>query len=183
MSSNLPEEWRPVVGYEGWYSVSCLGRVRRDRASNMTDAGYIMKPSLKKHGYLQVILSKDSQQKTFRLHKLVMEAFVGPYPAGMEIHHKDYDRTNNTLTNLSYVTRLENARYTVESGRYNKDHGKHGKHRVGIDHWKAKVTEDDVRAIRQLEGKLTHKEISRLYGVSQYTIFAIIRRKTWRHIA
>lgn len=64
----MREEWRPVVGYEGRYEVSSLGRVRRVK---------IIFPSKKKHGYMQVsLVDKAGVRRSLRLHRIVAEAFI-----------------------------------------------------------------------------------------------------------
>ena len=83
----MREIWKPVVGYEGLYEVSNLGRVRRVK---------IIEPSRKKHGYMQISLTgSDGVRKSFRLHRLVAEAFI-PNPDGKpQVNHKDEDTENN----------------------------------------------------------------------------------------
>lgn len=91
------EEWRPVVGFE-CYQVSNLGRIRA--------AAKILKPQPSRGGYLFVQLSPGQVSKY--VHQLVLEAFVGPRPPGLEGEHDDRDRTNNRLSNLAWKTHSEN---------------------------------------------------------------------------
>lgn len=107
--TNRKEEWRAVVGYK-LYEVSDRGRVRRKR-------GGIIKPFYNGRGYLRVQLyngifgvSRKTRVCSF-VHAIVMAAFIGPRIEGEEINHKDKDRENNALTNLEYVTQLENTRH------------------------------------------------------------------------
>ena len=123
MSDAMPEEWRPVVEYEGLYEVSDLGRVRSTRRAGTQ--GGIKKQSLRPLGHLELGLCKGGHQLTKMVHQIVLEAFVGPCPAGMEILHGDGDPANNLLGNLRYGTSSENKFDTVKHGRHwaaNKTH-------------------------------------------------------------
>jgi hypothetical protein len=109
------ETWKPVPGYEGYYEVSDRGRVR-SVPRIIAVSGYlrqlkgrVLKPGIAT-GYYFVRLSRDGVSKCARVHRLVLAAFVGPCPAGMETLHGAKGRYTNTLSNLKYGTRLENAK-------------------------------------------------------------------------
>lgn len=106
MNDVMPEEWRPVVDYEGLYLVSDLGRVRS--LPRATTSGRILKQRADDVGRLEVKLSKNGAEKTRRVHQLVAEAFLGPCPPGQEVRHLDDDPSNNCLTNLAYGTSKQN---------------------------------------------------------------------------
>ena len=125
--SNTPEEWRPVVGYEGYYEVSSHGRVRSlDRVvpkggHTQTIHGRMLSPSSKQCGHVQVsIIGADRKQRSRMVHQLVLDAFVGPCPDGMEACHADDDPTNNRIDNLRWGTRSSNMRDRVANGRHNE---------------------------------------------------------------
>ena len=82
----MQEKWRPVVGYEGLYEVSNLGRVRRIR---------IVEPTKKKHGYMQIsLVGKDGVRRSHRLHRIVATAFI-PNPEGKpQVNHRDENPEN-----------------------------------------------------------------------------------------
>lgn len=72
------ESWRPVVGYEGVYSVSDLGRVRRDMAGKGARAGYVLRQRIDKQtGYPRIGLVVGGIQASRTVHSLVAEAFIG----------------------------------------------------------------------------------------------------------
>lgn len=109
------ERWLPVVGYEGLYEVSDHGRVRglhrivpyavhREKRIQ----GRILKFSAKKSGHLNAYLWKGNKQNTCRVHRLVLEAFVGPCPEGMECCHNDGNPANNMVGNLRWDTTVGN---------------------------------------------------------------------------
>jgi len=116
------EIWKPVVGYEGLYEVSNLGRVRsltrletyfsRTLGECLrTSKGRILRPSPTRDGYLLVVLYRSGKQKYVYVHRLVMAAFVGACPSELQINHKDENTFNNCLENLEYCTQLYNNNY------------------------------------------------------------------------
>lgn len=175
------EEWRPVVGYEGLYSVSDWGRVRRDKSGRgHCRAGSILKACYRhsrKHerakGYFAVGLHKDGKSRTVMMHHLVAAAFLGPRPDGMEVNHKDGDTENNHAGNLEYLTQLANLEHARVTGL--KARGE----RVGA----AKLNPEYVRAIRVLcEIGHEYEMIGRLFGVSGNTVKAVHTRLYWSHV-
>lgn len=111
------EEWRPAPRYEGIYEVSNLGSVRRVvRAVNGRGAGPL-KHSLDRNGYPRVDLRDRQRRWNALVHQLVIEAFVGPRPVGMETRHLNGDSLDPRLVNLAYGTHAENMRDMSEHGR------------------------------------------------------------------
>jgi hypothetical protein len=102
------EIWKPVVGYEGWYSVSNRGRVKRIARGRSTRRGRLRVGTPDRDGYLRLVLNRYAVRTGFYVHQLVACAFIGPCPAGMEVDHIDRDVTNNRVENLRYVTHAEN---------------------------------------------------------------------------
>lgn len=106
---NFKEEWRPVVGYEGFYEVSNTGKVD---SINFHREGYRarLKTQIIK-GYVRVSLLKKSKVKHFFLHRLVAEAFI-PNPNNLPfINHKDENKLNNRVDNLEWCTASYNNNY------------------------------------------------------------------------
>ncbi len=109
-----PWEWIPV-----WpdYMASYHGDVwSRARA---TTRGGLLRQNADDEGRMYVNLTRDGEQKVRRVHQLVMEAFVGPCPPGLEVRHLDGDPANNCLENLKYGTHEENMQDMVRHGRTN----------------------------------------------------------------
>lgn len=92
------QRWKSIPGYEGYYSVSTTGKVRRDKGYNCTKADRVLKQSIRPNGYLYVELNKDGDAKKFNTHSLVALAFLGPTPEGEEIRHLDGCKTNPALS-------------------------------------------------------------------------------------
>lgn len=118
--SGLPElpegvEIKPVVGYEGLYSVTSDGRVWRHPRTISAGwdtkkrvGGCWAKPHLRRDGYYTASVGRDGMRTRLPIHKLVAAAFHGPRPKGYDIDHVDRDRVNNEAANLRYVTRMVN---------------------------------------------------------------------------
>ena len=122
MSKSTPDEvWLPVVGYEGAYQVSNWGRVRS--LPGFARGARIRKATPAGKGHLRVELSLYNQPRSIYVHRMVLEAFVGPCPDGMEGCHNDGDPTNNHLDNLRWDTRSENVRDAIRHGTYSNGRG------------------------------------------------------------
>jgi len=117
MTDGTRESWRSVPGYEGSYEVSDLGRVRSWRPWRGNPVPRVLAASPDTNGHRRIRLSFEGSAEHAGVHKLVMLAFVGPVPEGMEVLHGDDDKTNNRLSNLRYGTRSENMLDRVENGR------------------------------------------------------------------
>ena len=119
----MTEQWLPVPGFDGYYSVSDEGRVRSEPRTEVTKRGLrtykgrILKQSSGgQNNYRHVILAKPGVRASWKVHRLVLAAFVGECPPGNWVRHLDGDRLNNSLSNLAYGTPSENAYDTVRHG-------------------------------------------------------------------
>lgn len=113
-TNNIPESWRPVVGYEGHYEVSDQGRVRGvdriivDRRNTRLFKGKVLVATPNKWGYLQVPLSKDGKVKRATVHRLVTMAFHGIPDDGQVCCHNNGVKADNRAANLRWDTRSAN---------------------------------------------------------------------------
>ena len=158
-NATLPgEEWRDVVGQEGRYQVSNLGRVKSLARVNQCWNGVswcqipvrerILKPTpIKKSKHLMVSIRADGRQRGFYVHRLVLEAFVGPCPPGLEARHfPDRSPSNNRLDNLSWATHEVNMGDRDAQGTSLKGRKLSPEHRAKLrakkrsDEFKAKVS-------------------------------------------
>lgn len=108
----MREEWRPVVGYDGFYEVSSFGRVRRvdgfDTLGHLVK-GRVLAPVKHDNGYLFVSLSKGTTRNR-AIHRIVAEAFLEKSAGKTEINHINEVKTDNRAENLEWVTKSENHR-------------------------------------------------------------------------
>ena len=173
---SIIEEWKPVVGYEGLYEVSSLGRVRSlDRLvranSGWRQTGiryFSPAASGRNKKYKRVLLRNPDKQRL--VHQLVLEAFVGPRPEYCEARHLDGDPSNNKLDNLAWGTKAENQ----------ADKLKHGTILRGTANPAHKLKEIDVLAIRASNKRQV--DLAKIYGVSQAVISAVRLRKIWKDV-
>lgn len=119
-------DWRDVVGYEGLYQVSRSGQVRsvartvphgRGGTRNLRER-ILSKTPVVRGKYVSSNLTKDGITRTVLNHRVVLEAWVGPCPAGCEACHNDGDGTNNNVSNLRWGTRSSNARDRITHGTH-----------------------------------------------------------------
>lgn len=163
VDSRPGEEWRAVVGFEGLYEVSDHGRVKslRHVIPRLLRASSDRYPKVNLHG---------NGTRSVRVHILVLTAFVGPAPDGMECLHADDDGHNNCLTNLRWGTHSENGDDRWDLHRKRDGDG-------------FKLTADQVREIHvALAGGEHQKVIAARYGTSRGNISHIARGSTWAHL-
>lgn len=162
------EEWLPVVGFELLYLISRWGQV----FSLISDR--LLKPQINNSGYLIVVLHKDGKPYAKLVHRIVMEAFVGPCQEDIWVNHRDGDKTNNFLSNLEYTTISYNHRHAYKTGLRSK---------VGVNHHMASFIEADISIIRKrFKDGEKQKVIAADYNVSREAISHIVNRRTWAHI-
>ena len=104
----VEERWLPIVGYEGLYEVSDLGRVRSLARNGTSKNGRILKQQ-NYCGYLSVILNNKGH-KIMRVHRLVLLSFL-PIEEEKQVDHINHIKTDNRLENLRWATGSENMRY------------------------------------------------------------------------
>lgn len=116
-----PEEWRPVVGYEGYYEVSDYGNVRSlSRSIRCKDGrlyskkGKNLRPSTTPDGYPIVQLCKNGVGKFLSVHRLVMKAFRGH--SDLNVNHKNGITNDNNIENLEYVSGRMNTIHGINNG-------------------------------------------------------------------
>lgn len=175
----IVEEWKPVVGFEGSYEVSNFGRVKsvdRIAISNRKEGsverrlrGRLLRPGAQKPGHLTVAIGRGNSRL---VHVLVLEAFAGPRPDGMDALHRDDNPTNNRFDNLRWGTRSDNLFDAVRNG---------GKAR-GEKVWNSKLTDDAVRFIKARAQDQSMSSLARQFGVTISAVRQVLRGNTWRHI-
>lgn len=157
----LDEEWKPVVGYEGYYEVSDKGRVRSLQREINTFGGIrviegqMLQSIETDQGYFVVFLSKKGKSKQKKIHHLVLQSFVGTRPKGLDGCHNDGVKSNNTRGNLRWDTRSANL----------KDKFKHG------------FKNANERKVRRSDGKIfdSATEAANSVGTSQGNISTVCR--------
>lgn len=177
----MTERWLPVKGYEGLYEVSDLGNVRTYRVQGKRNKvvpfpTYMVARVNSKTGRRNIGLRKGDHRRWFNVYRLVLEAFVGPCPLGMEACHYDGDCTNDRLDNLRWDTRAGNI---ADKHRHGTMIGR----KAGIRHHNARLNDDDIRCIRAepFFPGVNHM-LAKAFGVGWKHISAIRNGHTWGHV-
>lgn len=178
----MTEAWKAVVGFEGAYEVSDLGRVRSLRRSYTRRnrwGGYetrwttprILKFGRTEGGYLQAHFHVDGDHVAQTVHAVVLTAFIGPRPPATEGLHLNHNKADNRLVNLKWGTHQENEAAKVAAGRSLK----------GERSAQAKLLPADIAAIRRRRGE-PQQDLADEFGCTFSNISAIQLRKSWRHV-
>ncbi len=160
--------WKDIIGYEGLYKVSNYGDVMNSRGK--------LRKLTKHFGYSRIGLSKNGISKDHPVHRLVAQAFI-PNPNNYpQINHKDFNRSNNVVSNLEWCTRIQNAQHAIKGGRYIWY--------KGANHINAKLTNEQVIKIRELYKKKekSQNQLAALFSVSQRTIQFVVHGQHYADI-
>lgn len=197
----MEEVWKAFR--EGNYQVSNLGNVKN------TKTGKLKTPSKSDNGYLIFGHFSNGNRLNVLVHRAVAECFLGKYPEGCEVNHKDGNKLNNRLTNLEYVTRSENLIHATRMGLNQLPTSK----ARGETHWTnlhpeslargdrngsrtkpenlargekvkaSKLKPDEVLQIKTLFNQgVTQQELAQIFPVTRRNINSIINNKSWRHL-
>lgn len=174
------ENWKAVVGYEGLYEVSNHGRVksmarfvRCHKDSRRRIRERILTPYSGRLGRCLVTLcDKLTNRRTRRVHRLVLEAFIGPCPKGMECCHADGNPANN---------RLENLRWDIHQSNID-DKKVHNTMTRGTLQVHAKLDDDKIREIRRRAKTERQCDLADEFGVTRSTLCSAVNLQTWKHV-
>lgn len=126
-----------------------------------------------KYGHLRIDLYLGGKRYVRYIHRLVLEAFVGPCPPGMECCHKDSDPTNNKVNNLRWGTHRSNTQDMI----------RHGRSARGEKNRNAKLTKGTVSSIRSdCDKGDSQRAIAKKYGITQSQVSRIATKKRWGHV-
>lgn len=119
------ETWKPIPGYEKLYEASDLGNIRTLGRTVQTSAGWTRTQRPRKlqgwahdFGYTRFALTRDGQTTHHYGHALVLAAFVGPRPDGLNGLHRNGNPADNRLDNLYYGTQGDNGNDAVRHGTH-----------------------------------------------------------------
>lgn len=180
----MKEIWKDIIGFEGIYEISNLGRIRRIKT------GRILSTRRSDGWYITVTLYKDKKRYGKSLHRLVSEAFISNPDNLPEVNHRDEDKTNNRVDNLEFCdhkynvnygtikdrirnTRLKNGHINEEySGLDKKSYGKkyYQNHKEDRIEYGKKYREEHKEELKEKRNKYyqDHKEDRIEYGKKYY---------------
>lgn len=204
---NIKEEWKSVVGFPD-YEVSNYGRIKslirfKERTCPHTNRKYLGKyggkileqgigwskrnPNNRYPMFLFVTLCMNNKKYSKTIHRMVLEAFIGPCPSNMEGCHNDGSPLNNRLENLRWDTKRNNhldrnKHGTMGGFKKGENHPSKG-YICGSQMNHSKLNEKLVKYIREQEYyKGLYVALSNKFGISKSTITDVISRRTWKHI-
>ncbi len=168
-------EWRTIERFEGirfgdngnvqsrWWTIKVSGQWKSEFRAEWHDIARVKG----KLGYLRVWIRENGRRQRHLVHRLILEAFRGPCPEGMESRHLDDDRSNNHIDNLAWGTRSENTVDQVKSGT----------------HHMIKLTPETAREIREkFQNGRSRAELAREYMLDPSTVWHLIAGNTWKHV-
>ncbi len=174
----MEEEWKDIVGFEGYYQISNLGRLKSlpKMYQGKYRGEYIMKLFNDKQGYLYTMLNitKTRKRKHVLIHRLVAIAFIINNENKREVNHIDGVKNNNIVSNLEWNTRSENQVHAFKLGL--------DKPKIGSLNGKSILTENNVEFIKENIKIISIKKLAEMFGVSKSTINNIKYKKSWLHI-
>lgn len=181
------EIWKPVVGFEGYYEISSIGRLKSVKRSyevngrwNKTHIRHmeekLYKPYMAKTGYWDVFIHLHGRHRQ-SIHRMVAKAFI-PNPGNKGyVNHINSIRTDNRVGNLEWVTHQENMMHGYLHGSLRIPAS------VGQDNGRAVLTNEQVLEIRKLykEG-MRPKQLIEKYQLKKATLEGVIYNTKWKHL-
>lgn len=171
------EEWKDIPGFESIYQASTLGRIRSldrvERDRPLPRKGKVLATYRQAGKHTHVTLYLHGKRCVMLLHRLILRTFAGEPKEGQEGDHINFNRDDNRLENLRWLSKLENMRAYFASGRHATGEKKHG----------AKLNPAKVLEIRRMreEGK-SRQEIAGKFGVSPMAVWQIDNGRSWKHV-
>jgi hypothetical protein len=129
--------------------------------------GTILKPTISKNGYYFVNLHINKGRKKMYVHRIVALCYIDNPENKATVNHKDGDKGNNSVSNLEWLTQIDNTKHAWESGLNNKAF---------------KLNKDQVDEIRFLYNntKTSHRLLGIRYNVTKSQIYSILNNKSWK---
>lgn len=180
---NLPnEQWISIIGYEGLYMVSDLGRIKSIFREVKGLGGKthffpekFLSFKIDKFGYHRVQLRKNSSAKNFSVHRLVAIHFIENPNNLPQVNHKKGDKSDNRKSELEWCTASQNKKHSYDELNHVRMRGE----RNGM----TKITPQIIAAVK--ESYLESKSFSitgKKFGISNTHAWRIVRNKTWQHL-
>lgn len=162
------EIWKDVIGYEGFYQVSNLGRVKT-LGNNKFNKEKIMKSTISDNGYFRIGLIKDNYQKRYFVHRLVAESFIENFENKKQVNHINGIKTDNNVENLEWNTSFENMQHASLNGLLNI--------KSGEAHYLYKATDDIKTEIIEKHKYYTQRRLGEMFSLSQSLVSRILSKK------
>ena len=170
-------EWKPVLGFEGYYEVSNKGDVKsltnRKTMKNGVSKlfrGKVLSSYSDKDGYRCIDLYKDGVRSKKKIHRLVCESFIRPPLENEQVNHINGIKYDNNISNIEWVMPKENV--------------KHSYYVLKNKGSKRSLSDEQVLEIRDIykKGELSFQEIGNLFNVSKHIIYYLLKGVTYKNV-
>ena len=168
---SVSEVWKSVNNYEGLYEISNLGKVKSVKFYKHL----IRKSSINFNGYCILGLTKKGKYKSFRVHRLVAQAFLGLDISDSKVYacHINDIKNDNRAENLFLGSHNDNIQDAVKKGRIGKYE----------NHSRAKLKNEDIPKIMELlKQKVKQSKIAKQFNVCSHVISNIKTGRSWKGI-
>lgn len=168
---------KPIIGFPGYFidehgDVFSKWSIGHSRIVESKEPKKL-KAIITCYGYRSICLVRDGKHIQRRIARLVLEAFVGPAPKDLVARHGKNGKKDDSLSNLSWGTQRENMFDKKRDGTLVK----------GTKHWKAKLTIEKVKEIREMGKKNKNRhEIAAKFGIHPDTVRDILNNRTWKNV-
>lgn len=172
------EEWKPLPQMPRDYEISSSGRLRRVSATRGSRVGRIRAVTKDRRGYVVYILNLDGQALVVLAHRAVASAFIGPIAPGMQVNHKNGDKSDCRVENLEIVTAGENRAHSYRVLGVAPNRAA----LVGANNHRAKLDWASVDYIRRAhaDGSQSYSALANRFNVTKQAIASIVKQETWR---
>jgi hypothetical protein len=180
----MEEIWKDIEGYEGYYQVSNLGRVKSLQRTVYGRKGSarpvqekVLSPRINKYGYSTTVITSGGFKRYVSVHRLVAIAFI-PNPDNLpQVNHINGIKTDNRVENLEWVTAKENVRHSYDVLN------RKGFSARGTARKNAKMNDEIVADIkREIEKGTSLVVLAKKYGVVYKSIHQIKAGVRWKHV-
>lgn len=165
----MEEIYKDIPGYNN-YKISNKGNVKNVKFKKHR----ILIPQLDRYGY-RVVHLRENGNKLIKIHRLVAISFVTGYVSGLTVNHKDGNKYNNCPSNLEWISASDNTKHSHRTGL--------ARYAYGEKAGSCKLTIDDVRLIKLLNGSMPQHLLGRIFGIKQTEISRIIRGERWAYLS
>jgi hypothetical protein len=186
MEKENNEVWKDIDGYEGYYQVSCLGRIRGVERTIVNHLGISKKIKTQiinthptSNGYIMAVLCKNCITKNVIVHRLVAINFV-PNPHMLpEVNHKDENKNNNHYLNLEWCTHKYNSNYGTNILRRTNT-VKSKRSLAGTNNGRKKLSE--LQVIEIYQSSLSVYKLAKIYNIHSTTVRFIKKKLHWKYV-